>query len=234
MLWRNGPFLPLMVACMYALWALLIPDPVDVWSVRFVVPCVVAVVMLVGLTHEKTLLSKGVATLHAAAHLGVVLGLSWLFDQWVDRPWTWLLVGAAGAVVGPLVLGVYLRLADIIEINSSELFAAQRLESYKCFLRLRVSPDGDLTIYPIGIRDVVHRWRLLPAEPDGPPIAPAGPIRRGGTSSSNRSSSPARRRPREHHERHPDRTSDARADRDGRRPRHRRRRHAAQPAPRDR
>ena len=83
-LWRNGPFLPLMVACMYALWALLIPDPVDVWSVRFVVPCVVAVVMLVGLTHEKTLLSKGVATLHAAVHLGVVLGLSWLFDQWVD------------------------------------------------------------------------------------------------------------------------------------------------------
>jgi hypothetical protein len=83
-----------------------------------------------------------------------------------------LLVGVAGAVVGPLLLGLYLRLADLVEINSSELFAAQRLESYKCFLRLRVSPDGDLTIYPIGIRDVFHRWTLLPEAPDAPPIAP--------------------------------------------------------------
>ncbi|MET0460215.1 MAG: metallophosphoesterase [Ilumatobacteraceae bacterium] len=173
-LWRNGPFLPLMVACMYGLWALLIPDPVDVWSPRFVAPCVVAVLMLIGLTHEKTLLSKGVAVLHAAAHLGAVLGLSWVFEQWVDRPWTWLLVGAAGAAVGPLLLGLYLRLADMIEINAGELFAAQRLETYKCFLRLRITPDGDLTIYPIGVREVFHRWRLLPEAPDSPPIAPAG------------------------------------------------------------
>ena len=105
-LWRNGPFLPLMVACMYGLWALLIPDPVDVWSLRFVVPCVVAVVMLDRPDPREDGAVQGRSpSLHAAVHLGAVLGLSWLFEQWVDRPWTWLLVGAAGAVVGPLLLG---------------------------------------------------------------------------------------------------------------------------------
>ena len=232
-LWRNGPLLPLMVACMYGLWALLIPDPVDVWSLRFAVPCVVAVVMLIGLTHEKSALSKGVAVAHAAVHLGAVLGLSWLFEQWVDRPWTWLLVGAAGAVVGPLLLGVYLRLADLVEINSSELFAAQRLESYKCFLRMQIAPDGDLTIYPIGTREVFHRWRLLPEAPDGPPIAPAGadPAPLAPHRATDRHHPHADDR-REHHDRHPHRPVAARADRDGRHPRHGRRRHAAQPAPR--
>ena len=79
----------------------------------------------------------------------------------------------AGAVVGPLLLGVYFRLADFVGINTSELFAASA-SSLQVLPAPAVSPDGDLTIYPIGIRDVFHRWKLLPEAPDGPPIAPAG------------------------------------------------------------
>ena len=52
-------------------------------------------------------------------------------------------------------------------VNVNELFAAQSIEDFKGFLRLRIDPDGSLTVYPIGIERRVRHW--LPAGDGGGP-----------------------------------------------------------------
>jgi len=41
-----------------------------------------------------------------------------------------------------------------VNVNFNELFAGQRIEGYKNFLRLHINPAGDLTVYAIGLRRV--------------------------------------------------------------------------------
>jgi hypothetical protein len=64
-------------------------------------------------------------------------------------------------------------------VNVNELFAGQGIEDAKCFLRMHIAADGTLTIYPIGIDKVCHRWVAQPdaeehaswLRPDRPLIA---------------------------------------------------------------
>ena len=66
----------------------------------------------------------------------------------------------AGGLLGPAVVAGYLFLADRMGptgVNTDELFSAQAIQDYKCFLRLRISADGTLTIFPIKIERAV-RW----------------------------------------------------------------------------
>ncbi|WP_322752801.1 metallophosphoesterase [Frankia sp. Cas3] len=91
-------------------------------------------------------------------------------------PGTWLLAGvlplvvAVGGLAATEVLAAYLWLADrIAGLNTNELFAAQGIADYKNFLRLRIGPDGQLTIYPVGVRAVPKRWRFAPDAAAGTP-----------------------------------------------------------------
>jgi hypothetical protein len=78
-----------------------------------------------------------------------------------------------GRTLGALVFAAYLILADIVRgdvsENANNVFVAQSLTEYKNFLRLRLDAAGGMTVFPLGIDSVPHKWRL---EPNGPPGDP--------------------------------------------------------------
>jgi hypothetical protein len=199
----NGRVFPLVVGLFYALWAYTLVarrDPAEhlldllrrafvPWAPVLVLLGVVA--LLIGFTHEKRKpkkrLARGFALLHVVLHLLAVVLLAWPVEwfvaEHVDGGLAWparflvaFVVGVAGALVGPLVLGLYLLLADRGEINTNELYAGQHIQDYKCFVRLHLAPDGSLTLYPIKVDHVVHEWHR--GDVDGSPslIHPDRPI----------------------------------------------------------
>lgn len=113
-----------------------------------------------------------VGGLHTLAHLvlivvtafGVELGTASV--GW-PSPWPSVAMpvaeGLVGALLGPLVVALYLLLADRFgpSVNTDELFSAQAIQDYKCFLRLRIAADGTLTVFPVKIEKAV-RWRFAP------------------------------------------------------------------------
>jgi hypothetical protein len=160
---RNWFGFPLLVGFMYAFLSVVIPDsgwPGWRWAIAGLAVAVLVVVLLL-LTHEKGHgYRRLVAIPHAALHLGAVAALTLLArsdDEWLA---TAGFVGAAGLVIGPLVLGLYFFLADLgFRINTNELFASQRIERYKCFLRMHLGSDGDLTLRVIGVDRMCKKWR---------------------------------------------------------------------------
>ncbi|GGJ95945.1 hypothetical protein GCM10010123_27290 [Pilimelia anulata] len=122
---------------------------------------------------------------HGVAHTLVGLGGALV---WVDLPfvdWVWPLPAlVAGALYGPvsgllggLTVAGYLLVAGRFRVNLNELFAGQGIEDAKSFLRLHLGRDGTLTIYPIAVDRVCHRWRAAPAgPPDASWIEPTQPL----------------------------------------------------------
>ena len=106
---------------------------------------------------------------------------AWL---WVNLPfveWAFPLPAVAAAVLyGPvagfaasLLVSLYLLVAGSFGVNSNELFAGQMIEDSKCFLRLHVSREGTLTVYPVAVDRVSRRWQATPdAAPDAPWLEP--------------------------------------------------------------
>jgi hypothetical protein len=118
---------------------------------------------------------RAAAALHTLLHLGVVIGVVDLLlqvsgvaaaDPWMRA----VLGGAVGALLGPLVVALYLWIADHWQVNSNELYAGCANEAYKNFLRLRIDHTG-LTVYPVGVRRPAH-WRFNPGAPEQAPTNP--------------------------------------------------------------
>lgn len=107
-------------------------------------------------------------TLHGLAHLASVVlvlrGVDQVLDGVHGLPYMagyLVLVGAAGGLLGSLVMAAYLFLADkLAGCNANELFAAQRIEDWKNFLRLHIDADGVLTVYPVKVHRVPRKWKL--------------------------------------------------------------------------
>ncbi|HEU5040337.1 MAG TPA: hypothetical protein VFT84_05935, partial [Gemmatimonadales bacterium] len=57
-----------------------------------------------------------------------------------------------------LLVSLYLLVASRFRVNLNELFAGQGIEDFKSFLRMRIAPDGTLTIYAIGIDKISKKW----------------------------------------------------------------------------
>ena len=71
-----------------------------------------------------------------------------------------MVVYLLGFVVGSFVMGLYLVLSlNFWGRHGNEAFSSLGIEDYKNFLRLHINEDGDLTIYPIGIRRVPRKWK---------------------------------------------------------------------------
>jgi hypothetical protein len=71
-----------------------------------------------------------------------------------------LMVFVLGFVVGPFVMGVYLLISlNFFGRHGNEAFSSLAIEDWKNFIRLHINEEGDLTIYPIGIRRVPRRWK---------------------------------------------------------------------------
>jgi len=117
---------------------------------------------------------------HTLAHLALMAGTAVGAELGADaagwvQPWPSVAVpvaeGLVGGLVGQLVVALYLLLADRVGpgVNTDELFSAQAIQDYRCFVRLRIDPGGTLTVYPVKIERAV-RWRFAPVPgPDSDP-----------------------------------------------------------------
>ncbi|HET7486422.1 MAG TPA: hypothetical protein VFJ85_00735 [Acidimicrobiales bacterium] len=159
---------------------------------RSPVAMVLSVVLVLGLAGFSKAESRGrkaaVGSAHAAFQIGAVIavlaGAGALLGGGSGLPLVVLFValsGVVGGLAGSLVMAAYLYLVDrFLQLNANELFAAQRIEDWKNFLRLHIDHEGVLTIYPVKIDKVPKKWRLRRGgeqddpwfEPDGPATAP--------------------------------------------------------------
>jgi hypothetical protein len=104
--------------------------------------------------------------IHGAAHVALGAGAWVLWKQFplADLPWPWPPVAAAiiylpiAGVVATLLVSLYLLIASRFKVNLNELFAGQGIEDYKSFLRMRIAPDGSLTLYAVGLDKISKKW----------------------------------------------------------------------------
>ncbi|MGH9282250.1 MAG: metallophosphoesterase [Acidimicrobiales bacterium] len=141
---------------------------------------VVASILVVGLAGFTEAGSRrlrwALGSAHTALHLAAVVVAARLCElplSGVDgAPFLLLylpLVAVAGGLAGSMVMALYLYVADKLGCNTNELFAAQRIEDKKGFLRLHVGDDGAVTVYPVKLETVPKKWRLMPeGRPDDP------------------------------------------------------------------
>jgi hypothetical protein len=117
--------------------------------------------------------------LHALAHITLAMILAWVVAATVLRlaiaaSWQpfWFTFGMAalGGLLGSLLLGCYLIASSLVfQLHDNELFSSQGIEDYKNFLRIHISGDGALTIYPVKVEKVARSWRLNSSASGGEP-----------------------------------------------------------------
>ena len=75
-------------------------------------------------------------------------------------------------LVGSFIMGLYLLVSlNFFGRHGNEAFSSLGVEDWKNFVRLHINEQGDLTIYPIGIRRVPRKWRTRNAG-SGPELEP--------------------------------------------------------------
>ncbi|MEV6812554.1 metallophosphoesterase [Micromonospora sp. NPDC051296] len=123
---------------------------------------------------------------HGLAHVGLAAGGTWAWLALPFHDWPWPLPAVAAVAVYLPVSGLvasqlvaaYLLVAGAFGVNVNELFAGQGIEDAKGFVRLRIDPDGTLTLYPIAIDRVARDWRVNPDQsPDSSWLTPTTPLR---------------------------------------------------------
>lgn len=108
-----------------------------------------------GLTHLFAVFLIGGTAAYQCVHF---FGL--VFESTGQILMTGSLIFLGGYLVGPFIVGVYLLVSlNVFKRHSNEAFSSLRIDGWKSFLRFHISSSGVLTIYPIGIRAVPHRWR---------------------------------------------------------------------------
>ncbi|OJF13871.1 metallophosphoesterase [Couchioplanes caeruleus] len=111
---------------------------------------------------------------HGFAHIALAAGGSWLWLRLPFHEWSWpgplvvaaILYGPVIALLATQLLTLYLLIASLFDVNVNELFAGQGIEDSKSFLRMHIAADGTLTIHPLGVDKICHRWK---ADPHGAP-----------------------------------------------------------------
>ncbi|MFI9641370.1 metallophosphoesterase family protein [Micromonospora sp. NPDC051925] len=122
---------------------------------------------------------------HGLAQVALAVAGTWAWLQLPFYHWPWPLPAVAAAVLyGPVIglvatqlVAAYLLVAGTFGVNVNELFAGQGIEDAKSFLRMRIDPDGTLTIYPIAVDRVCHDWQLNPDQsPSASWLTPRTPL----------------------------------------------------------
>lgn len=93
---------------------------------------------------------------HTAAHLLTYFAIL-LAAASVLRNDLWIVIaaGIAAGITAPTVMGIYLLvLLNGWAVHWNEAFSALRIADFKGFLRLRITPTGDLEVYPIVLDSV--------------------------------------------------------------------------------
>jgi len=134
------------------------------------------------------------ALAHAGAHWAAIVALAWLFAGFntdvlrIYGPWPWFFALAfeiipTGLLAGGFIFGLFLLITcRRFNMNHNDAFSAMRLNSYRHFLRLRIT-DDEVTIFPIGLDQAPKRdeWRINPdwtgQNPAEPAYRPTNPLR---------------------------------------------------------
>ncbi|HEX8844302.1 MAG TPA: metallophosphoesterase [Pyrinomonadaceae bacterium] len=83
-----------------------------------------------------------------------------------------VLIMIGGFIIGSLAMGIYLLLSlNFFGRHGNEAFSVLAVEDWKNFVRLNINQEGDLTIYPIGIRKVARKWKER-KDGTGPELVP--------------------------------------------------------------
>jgi len=161
-------------------WAAAHSPDTTVFALALIAGCVVLC------QTTKTRLRVSIGVTHGVVHLVVMVLLLWglvtvnlgLLNLDVGDPKSAIrhsvVLGGEmltlGSLLGGLLMGVYLLVTNkLFGIHHNEVFAAQSIPDYKNFLRMHLSGDGALTIYPIGVKKVCRKWRFVKsAAPDQP------------------------------------------------------------------
>jgi 3',5'-cyclic AMP phosphodiesterase CpdA len=109
-------------------------------------------------------------TLHGVLQLACLFWCLWLysflyvFHPFDDKLASQIFYSVAalltGGLAGSFLMGFYLWFTNrVLDIHINESFSALGHSHFKNFLRMHITPQGDLEIYPIGIRKVVTRWQ---------------------------------------------------------------------------
>jgi len=143
---------------------------------------------------QSTPLRFAVALVHAALHLLAIAVVMWgavnlVPELWDSTAGIWLLgvpvAFVLGATFGATLFAFFLWLVHKwrgpkAQANANQVFTGQSIADYKNLLRMRLAPDGGLTVYALGVDEACREWDLaegLPAprfEPRGtPPIVHA-------------------------------------------------------------
>ena len=160
-------------------------------------------------------------TIHGVVHVLACLMIMWVarslcvnslhlaHDQIPQLLLTGLIVAAFGWVAGSFIVGGYLLISlNLLGEHSNEAFSSLRIADYKNFLRMKIDPEGRLSIYPIGVERVPRKWRdvaegdrsvgfpsaVVPVEAPRP-ILIEGPINVGGRASGPKAATNLEARP---------------------------------------
>jgi hypothetical protein len=122
-------------------------------------------------THVRSWRILG-GTFHAILHLAAAFMVGWfallITVQLFELPYgalsqlllSGLITFVLGGPVGTFILGVYLFVSiRLFRRHGNEAFSSLRNCDYKEWVRLRIRPDGTLTLFAIGIDRVPRRWR---------------------------------------------------------------------------
>jgi hypothetical protein len=96
---------------------------------------------------------------HAFAQLGGMVALTVVLAchaAGAEHDWFLILcIGLCGGLLASTVIGMYLLLClNVFGKHWNEAFSSLRISGFKNFLRLRITPDGVLTVFPIGLTKV--------------------------------------------------------------------------------
>lgn len=122
-------------------------------------------------THSK-LYRFVMSPIHGFVHLAAVFFISWgssrlvgLIDGFSTTSvkhllFSGLLIFVGGWIAGSFIIGFYLLISlNVFGTHSNEAFSSLSIPDYKNFIRLKIDSQGDLTIYPIGVRRVPRKWK---------------------------------------------------------------------------
>jgi hypothetical protein len=140
-----------------ALFRLLLVTP---WPTSMTVG--IAAIFIYFADHKEWRRRIPIGVAHALVHVLTFLIVLFVIARHVplflaaDR-WIVLLTAAVCGLVNPTIFGAYLLVClNGFGLHWNEAFASLRIENYKGFLRLKIDPQGNVTIYPIVIKDVPH------------------------------------------------------------------------------
>jgi hypothetical protein len=180
-------------------WALAIPvgsrPQIDIYIITFIVFSTALIAYTRYQEKSDSVVIWGASLVHAIAQTVALIALTSLFTayntkhfvftgEWFDV-WKWLALfliemGAIGGIVGSFLFGLNLLITCYwFDMNHNDAFSAMRLNTYRHFLRIRITED-EVKLYVIGLDNVPSRdgWAPNPqaGKIDQPVFVPRTPL----------------------------------------------------------